>query len=160
MTAMTAGQAAAALDRITAWLRGRQDMVDMIEKIGGAQGTLLSTLDAQVPHRQRQAMRLAYCDHLWCTLDAALADQIAHGGECGRRVEDARRSAGRTPIPHHLVELAAHDVSDMVRFAVHPTPPPKKVPPALRILAALICPTPEGHAEVLSGALETIGGTA
>lgn len=154
MTAMTARQAAAALDRIAAWTRGRQDLVDLIEKIGGAQGTLLSTLDAQVPRRHRQAMRLAYCDHLWCTLNAVLADQIAHGGECGRRVEDARRAAGRKPIPPDLVELAAVCMTDTIQFVVHPTPPPKKVPPTLRILAAFICPTPEDHPDVIDAALD------
>lgn len=143
MTAMTASQADTALDQITAWLRGHQDITDLIEAAGTAQATIVGLLDEEVPQSERQAMRLLYCDHLWCTLDAALADEIAHRrGRYGQRVEDARRAAGRKPIPRDLVTLAATYVPDAIRAMVRPAPTPGQFTTALRILAVIICPTP------------------
>lgn len=155
MTAMTARQADAELDRITEWVRGRQDVADLIEAIGYAQAAAGDTVSDELPAAERRATGLLFCDHLWCTLDAALADEITcRRGKYGKRVEDTRRADGRKPIPREVVTTAATYVPEAIMAVVSPPPTPTELTTALRILAAWICPTPEAHTAVIDGALE------
>ncbi|QYN25605.1 hypothetical protein [Amycolatopsis sp. DSM 110486] len=136
--------------------------VDEIERLGKAlTDVVLKDVEKAYPGPLPDSTKVALADHFWCDLLAQFAHLIDEGVKAVDGIPDratnlilaSRKAHRRLPLEEIVVKTAVKSMWNLLQ----PLAPPlaalngfKKLLPVVRVLAVLICKSPERHEAVVT----------